>query len=82
MYKIIKDGTTIGLTEFLTYIKQHDNGCFVLCPEPEASGIAFDGKVYHLLGREALEGVSTLCWRKLMRVVRSPKLRKRMVLCL
>ena len=45
MYKIIKDGTTIGLTEFLTYIKQHDNGCFVLCPEPEASGIAFDGKV-------------------------------------
>lgn len=40
MYKIIKDGTTIGLTEFLTYIKQHDNGCFVLCPEPEASGIA------------------------------------------
>lgn len=32
MYKIIKDGTTIGLTEFLTYIKQHDNGCFVLCP--------------------------------------------------
>ena len=60
MYKIIKDGTTIGLTEFLTYIKQHDNGCFVLCPEPEASGIAFDGKVYHLLGREALEGVSTI----------------------
>ena len=60
MYKIIKDGTTIGLTEFLTYIKQHDNGCFVLCPEPEASGIAFDGKVYHLLGREALEGVSTV----------------------
>ena len=60
MYKSIKGGTTIGLTEFLTYIKQHDNGCFVLCPEPEALGIAFDGKVYHLLGREALEGVSTI----------------------
>lgn len=32
MYKIIKDGTTIGLTEFLTYIKQHDipKGAFVM----------------------------------------------------
>ena len=60
MYKIIKDGTTIGLTEFLTYIKQHDNGCFVLCPEPEASGIAFGNTVYHLAGREAIEGAETV----------------------
>lgn len=68
MYKIIKDGTTIGLTEFLTYIKQHDNGCFVLCPEPEAFGhCPLTERFITCWGREALEGVSTLCWRKLMR---------------
>lgn len=54
MYKIIKDGTAIGMTEAPNYIKQHENGCFVLCPEPEASGIAFAGTAYHLLGREEL----------------------------
>ena len=60
MYKIIKDGTTIGLTEFLTYIKQHDNGCFVLCPEPEASGIVFSGTPYQLAGRPEMGDVETV----------------------
>lgn len=60
MYRIIKDGAAIGLTENLNYIKQAENGCYVLCPEPDASGIAFGGTVYHLLGRDALEGVETV----------------------
>ena len=33
MYRIIKDGANIGLTENLNYIKQAENGCYVLCPE-------------------------------------------------
>lgn len=60
MFRIIKDGAGIGLTENLNYIKKAENGCYVLCPEPDASGIAFDGTVYHLLGRDALEGVETV----------------------
>lgn len=48
------------MTEAPTYIKQHSNGSFVLCPEPEASGIAFAGSVYHLLGREPLEGAESV----------------------
>lgn len=60
MYRIIKDGAAIGLTENLNYIKQAENGCYVLCPEPDASGIAFGGTVYHLLGRDALDGVETI----------------------
>lgn len=60
MYRIIKDGAAIGLTENLNYIKQAENGCYVLCPEPDASGIAFGGTVYHLLGRNALEGAETV----------------------
>ena len=51
MFRIIKDGASIGLTENLNYIKQAENGCYVLCPEPDASGIVFGGTVYHLLGR-------------------------------
>lgn len=31
------------------------NGCFITCPEPEASGIVFGGKPYQLLGHEAME---------------------------
>lgn len=60
MYKIIRDGATIGMTEAPTYIKRHENGCFVLCPDPEASGITFEGTAYHLLGREELEGVASV----------------------
>lgn len=60
MYKIIKDGATIGMTEAPNYIRQHENGCFVLCPEPEASGITFGGTPYNLIGRETMEGVDSV----------------------
>jgi hypothetical protein len=60
MYRIIKDGAGIGLTENPNYIKQAENGCYVLCPERDASGIAFDGTVYHLLGREGMTDVETV----------------------
>lgn len=58
MYKIMRtsDGASLGLTEGITYIKRAANGCFVLCPEPEASGLAFAGAVYHIAGRPALDG--------------------------
>lgn len=60
MYKITKDGATLGMTEVPTYIKQAENGCFVLCPEEEAAGIALGGVPYHLLGRTAMEGAETV----------------------
>lgn len=60
MYRITKNGVTLGLTEAPTYIKQAENGCFILCPERDASGIAFAGGVYHLLGRRAMEGVDSV----------------------
>ena len=40
MFKITKDGATMAMTEAPNYIKQAENGCFVLCPEAEATGIA------------------------------------------
>ena len=62
MYKIRNTGTgaSVGMTEAPNYIKKAENGCYVLCPEPEASGIAFEGEVFHLLGRDGLEDVDTV----------------------
>ena len=54
--KIIKasDGTVLALTEDVTYIKKADNGCYILCPEPDASGISYTGTPYHLLDRDPM----------------------------
>ena len=54
--KIIKasDGTVLALTEDVTYIKKADNGCYILCPEPDASGISYAGTPHHLLGRDPM----------------------------
>ena len=43
MFRIIKAGAGIGLTENLNYIKKAENGCYILCPEHDASGIVFEG---------------------------------------
>jgi hypothetical protein len=64
MYKIIKDGTTLAMTEAPNYVKQQANGCYTLCAEEEAAGIANAGTVYHLLGRQELEGVETIVLEK------------------
>ena len=60
MFQIIKDGAPLALAENLNFIKQHENGCFVLCDEAEAQGIAHAGEAYHLLGRPELEGLETV----------------------
>ena len=56
MFKIIKasDGTVLALTEDVTYIKKADNGCYILCPEPDASGISYACTPYHLLDRDPM----------------------------
>ena len=36
MFRIIKAGAGIGLTENLNYIKKAENGCYILCPEHDA----------------------------------------------
>ena len=60
MYRIVKDGAELALIEAPSYVRQAGNGCFVLCQEAEAAGIAYNGTVYHLLGREILEGAESV----------------------
>jgi hypothetical protein len=59
MFRITKDGAALAMTEAPTYVRRHENGCFVLCAEAEAEGVAHAGVVYHLLGRPEMEGVET-----------------------
>lgn len=58
MYKITKDGVSLGMTEAPNYIRQSEDGCFTLCPERQALGIAFAGGAYQLAGREPMEGTA------------------------
>jgi hypothetical protein len=51
MFKIIKDGEQIGITEKLHYIYQKENGVFYECDSKEAQGIAWKGTPYNLRGR-------------------------------
>lgn len=60
MYRIVKDGAALALIEAPTYVRQAGNGCFVLCQEDQATGIAYGGTVYHLLGREAMDGAESV----------------------
>lgn len=46
MFKIFENGNEIGVADKLTFIKKADNGCFVLCEEDEAQGIAFNGETF------------------------------------
>lgn len=38
------------------WVKQQENGSFALSSEAEAQGVVVDGTVFHLPGREPLEG--------------------------
>lgn len=64
MYKIIKDGSTLAQTEAPSYVRRQKNGLFAVCEEQEAHGIVHNGTVYHLLGREALEGLESVVLEK------------------
>ena len=57
MYKIIKDGETLGYTETLRFIRVTKCNCYGDCPAEEAEGVAIDGKAYSLLGTGGLPGV-------------------------
>ncbi len=57
MYQIIKtDGLILGITEGVNYIRLASNGCNVLCGQREATGVAYQGKVYNLTGHEDWPG--------------------------
>ena len=60
LYEIWSGSTLVGVTGDVTYIRLHSNGCYALCEEAEAQGIAVGGTPYNLDGREAMPGLETV----------------------
>ena len=46
MYKIITNTGETHLTEKPTFIRKHENGCFILTDEATADGVAYNGTPY------------------------------------
>lgn len=61
MFRIIKiDGTELGITDAVNYIKIGVNGCFVSATIEDAIGIAFNGVVYNLAGYVEIDDADTV----------------------
>lgn len=52
MYVFKANGEVIGYSTTPNYIKFMDNGCYGLCKEEEAVGVAVEGTPYRLDGKE------------------------------
>ena len=53
MYRIIKiDGTELGITDSVNYIRYGDGGCFTTATRKDAIGVAFKSVAYNLVGHE------------------------------
>ena len=56
MYRIIKiDGTELGITDSVNYIRYGDGGCFTTATRKDAIGVAFKSVAYNLV-----EGADTV----------------------
>ena len=65
MYKILKeDGTTLGYTEYLHYIKKSKSGCFIEATEKDAIGIIFNGTLYNIDGQSSIEEAESVLLQK------------------
>lgn len=63
MYQIIKydTGDVIGVTDAVNYIKRNPaSGCLIPCSPDDATGIAYHGAVYNLLGHTELHKAETV----------------------
>ena len=61
MFLIIKiDGTELGITDSVNYIKIGESGDYATASEQDAIGIAFNSEPYNLLGHEDIEGADTV----------------------
>lgn len=61
MYQIITlDGTELGMTDSVLYIKIGSSGSFTPCSVDEAIGVAFNSEPYNLIGHNEIEGANTV----------------------
>ena len=66
MYRIIKiDGTELGVTDSVNYIKISENGCFTNAAAEDAVGVAFNSVAYNLVGHNEIEEADTVVVSKI-----------------
>lgn len=56
MYVFKKDGKEVAAQEWPVWVQMQENGCYGLCDEAQAQGVALGGKVYSLSNRTPMEG--------------------------
>ena len=61
MYRIIKiDGTELGITDSVNYIKIGASGDFTTATKETAIGVAYNSTPYNLNGHSEIEGADTV----------------------
>lgn len=66
MYRIIKiDGTELGVTDSVNYIKISENGCFTNATAEDAVCVAFNSVAYNLVGHNEIEEADTVVVSKI-----------------
>lgn len=62
MYRIIKvsDGTEIGVTDTIEFIRYGNSGCCVPADQKHAIGVAVNSVPYNLVGHDEIEGAETV----------------------
>lgn len=61
MYRIYKiDGTELGITDSVNYIKIGESGSFTIATEKDAIGVAFDSVAYNLEGHDEIDDAETV----------------------
>ncbi len=66
MYRIIKiDGTELGITDSVRYVKIGNGGCLTNATIDDAVGVAFKSAAYNLVGHNDIEGADTVVVSKI-----------------
>ncbi len=61
MYRIIKtDGTELGITDSVRYIKISHNGTYIAATENDAVGIAYRNKPYNLRNHDEIPNADSV----------------------
>lgn len=66
MYRVIKiDGTELGITDSINYIKIGSSGSYTTATEQDAIGVAFQSIAYNLIGHSEIVDAETVVVSKI-----------------
>ena len=60
MYRMLKGETVLATVTNPVWVRKQDNGSYGLCEAHNAQGVVLEGTVYHLDGKDELEGTETV----------------------